>query len=482
MKHSDPIHVGTDRQLFLNDRLIANMNGVSLRLHTPERREIALQFNTGYYPWEGETSWCPTVVNDNGVYRMYYRASSHANGGIHTAVAESVDGVHWYRPRLGVIEHDGSTANNLVIRGTDERSGMSMVFLDGNPDAPADERYKAIGRCPEGVTGLVSADGYHWRLCQDEPILPKDRLQRETNDTTQDSPNVGLWDPWRKEYVLFMRGWPEISSLQREGRQSEIVGVLPGKERFRWIRRATSPDFRTWTTPEYVDTGDVPYEQFYTNSAWAYERAPGTYLMFPKRFVETRTREPDWVGGPGQSDIVFMSSRDGVHWDRTFMEGYIRPGPEIENWHERSILVSTGMIQTQPWELSMYIVEHYRTPTARCVRMAIRTDGFVSLNAGYRPGTVVTQPMAFAGSRLSLNYATSAVGSVRVAVCDADGKPLPGFSLDDCAEMWGDHIDGRVTWDGGSGDCGELARHAGKPVRLRFELKDSDLYAFKFSG
>jgi hypothetical protein len=81
----------------------------------------------------------------------------------------------------------------------------------------------------------------------------------------------------------------------------------------------------------------------------------------------------------------------------------------------------------------------------------------------------------FAGSALSLNFATSAIGSVRVELQDEQGRPLPGFSLEECAPLFGDTIDRTVRWQGGS-----LAALAGQPVRLRFAVSDAQVYSFQF--
>ena len=51
-----------------------------------------------------------------------------------------------------------------------------------------------------------------------------------------------------------------------------------------------------------------------------------------------------------------------------------------------------------------------------------------------------------------------------------------GLSLADCGEMIGDETEGVVRWGGGDG----LGRLSGTPVRLRFALKDADVYAFRF--
>jgi hypothetical protein len=112
----------------------------------------------------------------------------------------------------------------------------------------------------------------------------------------------------------------------------------------------------------------------------------------------------------------------------------------------------------------------------RLRRYSIRLDGFVSLNAPYSGGTATTVPITFAGDRLSLNFATSAAGALRVAVLDAGGQPLPGFGLADCDELFGDTVDRTVTWR----DSADLSSLTGQSVRLQFELKDADLFSFQF--
>ena len=88
-------------------------------------------------------------------------------------------------------------------------------------------------------------------------------------------------------------------------------------------------------------------------------------------------------------------------------------------------------------------------------------------------GPVANQP---ADVSLLLNFATSAAGSLRCEIQDADGKPIPGFTLADSDELFGDSLDRPMTWNGSS----ELKALVGKPICLRFELKDADLHALRF--
>ena len=112
-----------------------------------------------------------------------------------------------------------------------------------------------------------------------------------------------------------------------------------------------------------------------------------------------------------------------------------------------------------------------------CAGQRCGSDGFVSVNAPYAGGEFVTRPLTFSGSELSINYATSAAGSVHVELQDAHGRPLDGFELGSSIKMFGDEIDRRVAWK----DRPDLSSLADRPIRVRFVLKDADLYALQFS-
>ena len=453
MSHSEtPINIGTDRQLFVDDLWISSSTGVKRRLHQPVRREVALNPE---HPWEtGGLSYL-TAFPDQGKIRGWYRADPVIQDSDYNSItcyAESDDGIHWTKPDLGLVEFQGSKNNNIIWT----EPGINFApFKDANPDARRDEQYKALIRDKRVVLALSSADGIAWKTMRQEPIL---------TDHPFDSLNLAFWDTRREAYVAYCRG------VAGQGTSDFFKGV-------RWIRRTTSRDFLNWTPLENIDCGDTPWEHLYTNSCIHYQRAPGTYLMFPSRFVHDRSPDPDWTYDTGVSDIVFMSSRDGIHFDRSFMEAFIRPGPDFGNWHDRGIYFEVGVLHTAATELSMYGMENAHLPTQRIRRYTLRTDGFVSINGGYAGGEFTTPPLVFSGNQLELNYSTSAVGSIRVEIQDARGNPQPGFGLNEFPERFGDEIEGAMSWDGSP----DLSALAGTPVRLRFVLKDADLYAFKFN-
>lgn len=140
------------------------------------------------------------------------------------------------------------------------------------------------------------------------------------------------------------------------------------------------------------------------------------------------------------------------------------------------LLVTRSALPGCPDEISFYSVEGYYLPnqTARVRRFTLRMDGFVSVNAPYSGGEVLTKLLTLQGERLQINYATSAVGSVKVEVTDLQGNPVKGFTADDCVEMFGDELEADVRWKNA-----DIRALRGKPVRLRFLLRDADLYAFR---
>ncbi|MCA9159908.1 MAG: hypothetical protein KDA72_16355, partial [Planctomycetales bacterium] len=187
--------------------------------------------------------------------------------------------------------------------------------------------------------------------------------------------------------------------------------------------------------------------------------------------------------GTTVTDAAFMTSRDGVTFSR-WGEAFIRPGPATEDsWVYGDNFIFWGMLQTKsdlasaPDDISLYATEGYWQGNYTSVRRyTLRQDGFVSAWAGSKGGSLLTKPLIFEGARLDLNFATSAVGSIRVEIQDEEGKPVDGFALADCPEIFGDTISRAVSWK----DNSDLSALSGKPVRLRFDFQDADIYSFQF--
>lgn len=439
---SAAIDVGTRLEMFVDQHLVDAKRNVEHHLTEPVKREVALELDR---PWEGPVSAYFSVFRDGDKVRLYYRG-----GEDFTCYAESDDGVRFTRPDLGLYDYKGSTANNILFR--DPQDTSFAAFRDENPAAKPDERYKALSYTVTdakhgAMTAWASPDGIRWRKMSDNSVVPAG---------SYDSLNCVSWDPVDKQYRVFDRYW-----------------TGGGYKGHRAIETRTSGDFLNWSEPTpFAYAAGVPVEHFYTGAVTRCPGAAHVWLAFPKRFVPGRKRVAAHEE-TGVSDAVFMSSRDGVHWDRPFLQAWVRPGPDERNWTDRNNMPAWGVIET-PGEastFSMYISEHYRWPTNRLRRMTVRKHGFASMRAGAAEGEFVTRPITFAGGTLLLNFATSAAGSVRVELQDEAGKVLA-----ESETLFGDELEHAPKWKGGA-----IADHAGKPVRLRFVMRDADLYAFRFA-
>jgi len=463
MESAKILDIGTRRELFVDRYLIDSMDGASLKLNEPRDEGPALRFDR---PWEGLYPCYATVFKDGDVYRMYYRGRTEVSGGggssAVTCYAESTDGVTWARPNLGLFEVTGTRDNNVVLANAPRHVGNFSPLLDTRPGVDPAQRYKAFAGGPP--TAFVSADGIRWAKLREEPVLSHDR-------PAWDSQNLAFWSESEGCYVGYFRTHRPSPDVEGHG--------------YRWVSRSTSEDFVSWGPLLEMDAGDTPPEHLYTNGTHPYFRAPHIYIALAKRFLpgkaaltpeQANTLVVDPGHGTDSSDAVFMTSRGGNQYDRTFMEAFIRPGPSARDWVARDNTPALGVVPTGPRDLSIYRVSHYGQPTAHMTRYSMRLDGFVSVNGGYAGGEMLTKPFRFEGSQLELNYATGAAGGALVEVQDEAGRPIPGYELDECRLIFGDEIARTVSWSAGP-DLGALQ---GMPVRLRFHLSDADLFSMRF--
>lgn len=453
--------IGGRRELFADRHMLEHLENISLTLHHPRNEGEVLAFDK---PWEGAFCAYGTVIKDGAIFRMYYRgvpvAGKDGNSNEVTCYAESTDGINWSKPDLGLYEIGGSRANNVILANAAPVTHNFSPFLDTNPNAPAGERYKAVGGTDHtGLIAYASPDGIRWKKMQEEAVFKKGVF---------DSQNVAFWSESEQRYVCYFRTWSD-----------------GGYKGFRSVSRTTSKDFRNWTDPVPMSFGDTPLEHLYTQQTAAYFRAPHIYVAIGARFMPNRQVVSDEQAATLKvnpkyyrdcSDAVLMTSRGGSAYDRTFMESYIRPGIGLRNWVSRSNYPVLNIVQTSSEEMSVYVNEDYAQPTAHIKRYSMRLDGFSSLKADYKGGYAVTKPFTFSGKALEINYATSAAGSIRVEIQDQAGNPLEGYTVDNCQEMIGNEIRRVVTWNGKS----DVSPLAGKVVRLRIFMKDSDLYSFRF--
>ena len=214
-------------------------------------------------------------------------------------------------------------------------------------------------------------------------------------------------------------------------------------------------------------------QHLYTNAVQPYGRAPHLLIGFPTRYL------PD----EGQRvEPTLMTSRDGLHFHR-WLDPVVPESAPKDRGGNRSNYMTWGLVEipSRPNHLSVYATEAYYTgPDSRVRRFEYRKDGFVSIRAGGDAGELVTNPISLGrlAGRLTVNYQTHKNGAIRVAIEEPKGQSIAGYTLASCKPLKGDSLQQQVAWKDG-GDISHLRRNH-PTVRLRFEMKNADLFSLQF--
>ena len=497
-----PIKVGFEKQLFLDGYLISNMDNVNRVLHQPKKHPqnpILLPEK----PWEGRSINPYLVVFDQNekTWKLWYTGfgvhkslpgledlekvvglhgrkgavvvpgldiRSRHDGDLNVyaeCYAISKDGIHFARPPLGLIAFPGSHEKTNLVP-------YRPAFRDDHDPDPQ-RRFKATigtGDASAGVGIAWSPDGLHWTQHPDNPVM--------------DEPIGGgmiIWDDRIKKYVGYFRPRPFLA--------------YPRRGRIRVVGRSTSPDFIHWTLPQEnvvlaPDEKDDPGIEFYRMSVHQYE---GCYIGFLWIYHNiTSSRNPEPRGWDQTIDCQLAFSRDGRHWIRVSDRQTFMPKGQPGDWDELEVY-PTGMINRNN-EIWIYyggsLSGHgYRFSDSRSTLVEgrkvvggiglakLRLDGFVSIRAGEEEGTMTTRIIEFSGQRRLIANASAKGGYVIAEVLDRFGKPLAGYGRHDCVPLEGDFLESEIDWKTGK----SLTGLVGKPIRLRFIMKNADLYSFRLT-
>ena len=484
---AEPLRIGNEPQLFIDDHLIERMDGLARTLHQPKdisgNPVIAPE-----HPWEhrripfGSVLWFPEErkfkcwyltlnIYDSRPGFRGYRKEHHIP--IHEAAyicyAESKDGVNWTKPTLRLHEFRGSKENNIVLAspGThfDSVSVMHLPHLKVWP-----YRMMAfIGRWPyrddlvkkkwgdpppfgiqrHGHYAFGSKDGIHWQMLNEgEPVL-------RVSDRS-----MFWWDPNKRIFA---------GAAKRSHNKKRA-------QAYAWSR-----DMLNWTvTPDWIhqcDERDHPGDE----GEAAYGFPYGSQWV---GFAEMRRVRKGQVGVVDHGTKInweLLTSRDGRKWERPLREMFF-PDAGMNTWRYQVFKIFANAPIERDGRLLIYYggktgtvpVETGMKPFQALCMATLRKDGFVSLDARDTGGELVTKPLLFAGRELVLNQVTERGGRLRVEVQDASGKAIPGFRLADCEVIEGDHLQRTVRWKK------PISSLAGRSIRLRLSLKRSRLYSFRF--
>ncbi|HSW45106.1 MAG TPA: hypothetical protein VLM89_06000 [Phycisphaerae bacterium] len=342
--------------------------------------------------------------------------------------AFSKDGLKWNKPDLGLVDLDGSKANNIVLRGVHGAG----IFKDLRDPDPA-RRYKLFaktGEDHEPVGVAFSPDGLHWSKASPCADI----------GAAGDTHNNSFWDDRIERYVAITR-------------------LFDGKQRT--VGRSESRDYLHWSKAEQIFCGN-PQHQTYAMPVF---RHANVYLGLVM-ILDTKT---DLV------DCELAWSPDGLKWERV-CEGtpLIPRGPRGS--FDYGCVYAAAYPVFRDGEIRLYYGgsddTHGSWRKGGFGLARLRPDGF----AGYEPGDtgkpaiVITRPIKCASDQLGLT-ADANGGAASVEVLDENG-----ISLGVSKPITVDATDAILEWN----KPGLLSGLQGRTVRLKFELRSARLYAFRF--
>ena len=461
-------------------------NGVVVLQHRPEKKSLALVCQD---KWEGVHNGYASVAKIGDKYRVYYRVGGQ-NGAVYKdsnapsksmiCVAESSDGITFEKIPMNKIEFDGNKHNNVVFwRDNGGDLDTFTVFYDTNPDCAPKEQFKAFAR-DSGTDRLdlyVSEDGFDFKY-----------VERVDLGGTYDSYNTVYWDDDKKEYHFYFRGYHHPDGTLVNG-----YADMDETNDLRDVRLAKSKDFRNWEFVDFIKFENTKEVQLYTNQIEPYYREKNTLIGFPVRYIDrvkdkenykympladvrskiiaTQGRE-----GTALTDCAIMTSGDGIKFNLR-PTAFMTPGTETtENWWYGNCYTVYGMVETLAddgvtREISMYMAENYRIKKVDFRRYTIRLDGFFSWYADGDGGTVVTKPFVLSNENMFVNFATSALGSLKITVLKPSGATIDGY---ESYIIFGDSTNREVKFQK------DLKDLVGKEIKIKFEMNDCHLYSFTF--
>lgn len=483
-----PLRLGTAKQLFLDNLVVARLENVKRKLHQPTKMGAVIRPDK---PWDGDwvqirtaPSWHP----EKKLWMLWYFAG---NG---TGYATSSDGIHWEKPALGVREFKGSKQNNLLPQGYgDEQdsswSSFCFVFYDAREPDPQ-RRYKALAsrlapprnhppqtQFQSGFYPATSADGLHWstRTTSLIPSSDEAHLFYDTNRGIYAATVKHMGPYGRSVYLSLSRDFehwsdPRDCLIFHADKHDQETGAR------RIASHVSNPDMVKLVTNRPAEyRTDV-----YALPVFRYE---SVYIGLPTLFHQSGAWHLDFRNQDGILVVEVAASRDLLNWERVGnREMFLSPSPVQEGVYDNGELLASNAPIIRNNELWFYYsgLKSRSNPVADdgaiCLAK-LRLDGFVSLDAGEQAGSMVTRPLVIDGKTLHLNVDAPG-GEVRTEVLDATSQDvLPGFSQSDSVPLSKDSVDVESRWNQAN-----LSSLKGKTVRLRFVFRKARLYSFWTSG
>ncbi len=231
-----------------------------------------------------------------------------------------------------------------------------------------------------------------------------------------------------------------------------------------------SDDLIHWTRPRmtfYPDGLDDWDSQIYSHYGVHY----GSMWLGFLQVMHTERRS-----GWKQCTLELTASQDGRHWTRVNKREEILQLGADDAWDadKHGLLSEPVLIGDELWMYYTSMRVRRAEPWCKAIGLSrLRRDGFVSLDAGNKPGTVTTRPLSFTGKRFFVNAEVRNDGWIKLGLLTPIDF-VPNYFPDDCIPIRGDGVTIPVSWK----NAKEFELPAGEHVRLVFQLKNARLYSF----
>ncbi len=438
-----PRAVGATHQLFIDDDLIAMNNGLERVVNQPAKHHLNPVL-TYEKPWEGNCvlTWGSVLYDETEqcfkVWYMVYKKFTPNNDPMLICYATSLDGLHWNKPDLGLVDYMGSKANNIVLWLKEGYIDAPTVLKVPSPTPDCVYRMYYHHGNSHGIRTATSPDGIQWTLGDKVVVASGDR-------------STVRYDPVTKKYRLLTR---------IPGRGERTIGLWESTD---------GEHFEAKGELLAADDGDPEDTQLYGMIEF---KCGDLYLGFLEPFfIPTR-----------KLNTQLAYSRDGLAWRRTcgrqtFLD-YGAAGAWDQAWvtpsHNPPIRVGDKLYVFYQGRQTLHWAQEPYGHIGGVGLAIMRPDGFVSLDSQWEEGAVTTAPLLLEGKALHVN-AFARPGYVCAALSDMAGNPLPGFTREECVPLeMVDALDHTLTWTGGK----DLAALKGIPVQLSFYVQGAKLYSF----
>jgi hypothetical protein len=449
---SDSLRLEKGSQLFVDDYLIESTT-LKRICHYPTYSSLNPVLKADR-PWELNATGDPYAApfsggvwydDADGKFKMWYSAGGGKRNGLITCYAESLDGKVWIKPLLDVVAH-----TNIV--DTLEHDCVS-VLLDKDEADPS-KRYKmfaVVYNTPSSVSLRLkySSDGIHWGRVA--------AVSGEIYDRT------GVYyDPFRHQYVLSLKTLDKNHRRARNYLANKDVELLVSLAH-RTFDTTSDKYIRFWFGADDKDPHHLLFPhlhpQIYNHEAIRYE---SLMLGFFTIWQGPENKACDSLGIQKKNEVLLGWSRDGFHWARPDRTPFLPVGKKGE-WNEGNVQSTCGSPLIVGDSLYFYVSGRYNNPrwdSNFATGLAVlRRDGFVSMSG---TGELMTKLLYNEGSSLCVN--ADVRGYLQVDVMDADGKVL---LTKRCRAL---NKTSYPVWP--------RFNFEQKLIRLRFIMKDADLYAF----